>query len=47
MRRLTKREGEAVRVFERAMREIAIPEMLREIRAREEAWREISTMVLD
>lgn len=45
--RLTEREAEAVRVFERAMKEVAIPQMLREIRAREKSWNEISTMILD
>lgn len=47
MRKLTKREAEVIRTFERTMRDLVIPEMLREIRAREEAWREISTMILD
>lgn len=46
-RRLTEREAEVIRIFERAMREVTIPQILREQRMREEAWHEIATAILD
>lgn len=46
-RPLTPREVEVVRAFERAMREVAIPQLLEERRTREAAWREIANMILD
>lgn len=44
---LNEREVDAVRIFVKAMLEITIPAILREQKAREEAWREMLTKILD
>ena len=46
-RRLTECEEECVRVFETAMKEVAIPEMMRARRLREEAWQRVKDLILD
>jgi hypothetical protein len=47
LRPLTKRETKVIEAFERAMRTVTIPEILRERREREEAWQRIKDLVLD